>query len=158
MESVAYLLAEESGAPLKETDNLTVKKKKKRSMCAEHLKRAVIRARTKDTFSRVDRAFFSAGRWVSSPHRDVDGLVKPRLRDDARSFFENGCLVTLARTRKAHDDDDFHAKRPAAVYTALVRCIEISLRDTRQVLSPNASSIFQPSARRFAELFLLYSM
>lgn len=39
-------------------------------MRAEHLKRAVIRG--KDTFPSVDRAHSSM--------RDVDGLVKPRLR------------------------------------------------------------------------------
>lgn len=80
----------------KETDNGRSggeERRRGRNVRAEHLKRAVIRG--KDTFPSVDRA-----RARSSSMRDVDGLVKPRLRGRT--------------TETERNDDDFLAKRPRA--------------------------------------------
>lgn len=97
----------------KETDNGRSggeERRRGRNARAEHLKRAVIRG--KDTFPSVDRA-----RARSSSMRDVDGLVKPRLRGRT--------------TETERNDDDFLAKRPRAP----VPRIQISRADNRQVLS-----------------------
>lgn len=97
----------------KETDNGRSggeERRRGRNVRAEHLKRAVIRG--KDTFPSVDRA-----RARSSSMRDVDGLVKPRLRGRT--------------TETERNDDDFLAKRPRAP----VPRIQISHPDNRQVLS-----------------------
>ena len=97
----------------KETDNGRSggeERRRGRNARAEHLKRAVIRG--KDTFPSVDRA-----RARSSSMRDVDGLVKPRLRGRT--------------TETERNDDDFLAKRPRAP----VPRIQISHPDNRQVLS-----------------------
>lgn len=106
-------LAEEGGTPLKRPTTAAPggeERRRGRNARAEHLKRAVIRG--KDTFPSVDRA-----RARSSSMRDVDGLVKPRLRGRT--------------TETERNDDDFLAKRPRAP----VPRIQISHPDNRQVLS-----------------------